>query len=81
MHKNWVKLTEYTNDGRLNFDNNPVVNAIRPFAIGRKNWVFSDSQKGAKASAILYSMIETAKANHIEPYIYLKTVFTKLPLA
>jgi transposase len=80
-HKNWDKLTEYIKDGRLNIDNNPVENAIRPFAIGRKNWLFSDSQKGADTSAMLYSMIETAKANHIEPYQYLRTVFTKLPQA
>lgn len=80
-HKNWAKLTEYIKDGRLNIDNNPVENAIRPFAIGRKNWMFSDSQKGAKASAMLYSMIETAKTNNIEPYQYLRTVFTKLPQA
>jgi len=46
------KLTSYTQDGRLNIDNNPVENAIRPFAIGRKNWMFSDSQRGAKASAM-----------------------------
>jgi hypothetical protein len=81
MHKNWTKLTEYIKEGRLNIDNNPVENAIRPFAIGRKNWLFSDSQKGAKASAMLYSIIETAKANGLEPYAYLKTVFTKLPQA
>lgn len=81
MHKNWQKLTEYIKDGRLNIDNNPVENAIRPFAIERKNWLFSDSQKGAKASAMLYSIIETAKANELEPYDYLKTVFTKLPQA
>jgi transposase len=81
MNKNWIKLTEYITDGRLNIDNNPVENAIRPFAIGRKNWLFSDSQKGADASAMLYSMIETAKANNIEPYQYLRAVFTKLPQA
>ncbi len=81
MYKNWSKLTLYINDGRLNIDNNSVENAIRPFAIGRKNWMFSDSQEGANASAMLYSIIETAKANDVEPYIYLKTVFTKLPQA
>jgi hypothetical protein len=52
MHKNWKKLASYTQDGRLNIDNNPVEKAIRPFAIGRKNWMFSDSQRGAKASAM-----------------------------
>jgi transposase len=79
MHKNWDKLTAYTQDGRLNIDNNPVENAIRPFAIGRKNWMFSNSQDGAKASAMLYSIIETAKANGVEPYAYLKLLFTQLP--
>mgnify|MGYP000662690014 FL=1 len=78
-HKNWEKLTAYVHDGRLNIDNNPVENAIRPFAIGRKNWMFSNSQQGAKASAMLYSIIETAKANRLEPYAYLRTLFTRLP--
>ncbi|MEQ3633720.1 IS66 family transposase [Thalassolituus sp.] len=79
LDKNWDKLTVYISDGRLNIDNNPVENAIRPFAIGRKNWLFSDSQRGAKASAMLYSIIETAKANELEPYAYLRTVLTRLP--
>jgi transposase len=79
LHKNWNKLTAYITDGRLNIDNNPVENAIRPFAIGRKNWLFSDSQRGAKASALLYSIIETAKANGLEPYAYLRTVLMRLP--
>lgn len=79
MNKNWEKLTAYTQDGRLNIDNNPVENAIRPFAIGRKNWMFSNSQNGAKASAMFYSIIETAKANELEPYAYLKLLFTELP--
>ena len=60
---------------------NPAENAIRPFVIGRKNWLFSASQRGAHASANLYSLIETAKANQLEPYAYLKKVFTDLPNA
>ena len=79
LDKNWEKLTVYTEDGRLNIDNNPVENAIRPFAIGRKNWMFSNSQQGAKASAMMYSIIETAKANKLEPYAYIRTLFTRLP--
>jgi transposase len=79
LDKNWDKLTVYLTDGRLHIDNNPVENTIRPFAIGRKNWLFSDSQRGAKASAMLYSIIETAKANDLEPYAYLRTVLTRLP--
>jgi transposase len=72
------KLTSYTQDGRLNIDNNPLENASRPFAIGRKNWMFSDSQRGAKASAMYYSVIETAKACGLEPFIYLRALFTQL---
>ena len=81
LNSNWDRLVVYTSDGRLNIDNNPVENAIRPFAIGRKNWLFSNSQAGAKASAMLYSMIESAKANGLEPYAYLRQVFTLMPQA
>ena len=79
LAKNWDKLFVYTSDGRLNIDNNPVENAIRPFAIGRKNWLFSHSVEGAKASAMLYSLIETAKANQLEPQAYLTDLFERLP--
>lgn len=77
----WGKLVVYPTDGRLSMDNNIAENAIRPFVIGRKNWLFANSQRGAKASANLYSLIETAKANDVEPYAYLKQVFTELPQA
>jgi len=72
-------LSRYTEDGSWPIDNNLAENAIRPFVIGRKNWLFSNSQKGAKASANLYSLIETAKANYQEPYHYLCWLFNKLP--
>lgn len=81
LDKNWEKLTVYVNDGRLNIDNNPSENAIRPFVVGRKNWLFSATVPGAKASANLYSVIETAKANGLELYRYLKKIFTELPQA
>lgn len=81
LDKNWSKLTVYTQDGRLSIDNNPAENAIRPFVIGRKNWLFSASVKGAGASANLYGLIETAKSNGLEPYRYLRHVFTDLPKA
>ena len=77
----WPKLTRYLDDGRYPIDNNAAENAIRPFVVGRKNWLFADSVKGAQASANLYSLIETAKANSLEPYHYLKRVFTELPRA
>lgn len=81
LHKNWDKLTVYIEDGRLNIDNNPAENAIRPFVVGRKNWLFSATVQGATSSANLYSLIETAKANGLAPYEYLKKVFTELPKA
>ena len=65
----------------MSIDNNGVERAIRPFVTGRKNWLFSDTVQGAKASANLYSLIETAKANGIEPYRYLTQVFKELPAA
>ena len=62
-------------------DNNLVENAIRPFVIGRKNWLFSVSPEGARASALFYSLIETAKANGLEPSKYLRYLFEKFPYA
>ena len=81
LHKQWDKLNVYVTDGRLRIDNNLTENAIRPFVVGRKNFLFCDSVAGANASANLYSLIETAKANGIEPYAYLKHLFTELPQA
>jgi len=81
LHNEWPKLICYLEDGRLEIDNNLAENAIRPFVVGRKNWLFSDSVLGVRASANLYSLIETAKANGLEPYQYLREVFTALPQA
>jgi len=81
LNNEWDKLIVYLEDGRLNIDNNAAENAIRPFVIGRKNWMFSHSVKGVKASANLYSLIETVKANGLEPYAYLRYLFAELPKA
>ncbi len=81
LYSEWNKLIHYLDDGRLEIDNNGAENAIRPFVIGRKNWLFSTSVKGVKASANLYSLIETAKVNGLEPYAYLRHLFTELPKA
>jgi transposase len=81
LHSEWHKLIRYLEDGRLEIDNNVAENAIRPFVLGRKNWLFSASVKGVQASANLYSLIETAKANGLEPYAYLRHLFTELPKA
>ncbi|WP_019616576.1 IS66 family transposase, partial [Psychromonas ossibalaenae] len=67
----WPKLVQYINDGQLSIDNNRAERAIKPFVIGRKNWLFANTKNGAVASAILYSVIETAKANGLMPFNYL----------
>jgi len=77
----WPRLTVYLDEPLLTPDNNLAENAIRPFVLGRKNWLFAGTVQGAEASASLYSLIETAKANNCEPYCYLRYVFTHLPLA
>lgn len=75
----WHRLVRYIEDGELPIDNNRCENAIRPFVVGRKNWLFSNSQQGVRASAAIYSLIETAKHNDLEPYRYLRYVLTELP--
>jgi hypothetical protein len=77
----WPRIEAYLDDGRLRPDNNLAENAIRPFAVGRKNWLFSGSPRGAKASATLFSLIETAKACGVDAYHYLLQLFEKLPYA
>ena len=81
LHNQWDRLIGYLDSGAYPIDNNAAENAIRPFAVGRKNWLFSNSQAGAKASANLYSLIQTAKANGLNPYGYLKQIFKELPNA
>jgi transposase len=81
FYNEYKYLVGYLEDGRLNISNCGVENKIRPFAIGRKNWLFSDSVEGAKSSAMFYSLIETAKANNVEPFDWLKRVLEKLPYA
>jgi transposase len=81
MLEQWPKLIRYVEDGRLAIDTNLAENAIRPFALGRRNWLFSDTVNGAKASASLYSLVQTARANDLEPYAYLRRLFTELPAA
>jgi len=77
----WSKLIRYVQDGHITPDNNAAENAIRPFVVGRKNWLFAGHPNGAHASATLFSLIETAKACGLEPYRYLRFLFEKLPRA
>jgi len=77
----WPQLTRYTERGDLPIDNNRCENAIRPFVVGRKAWLFSDTPAGAHASAVIYSLVQTAKANGLEPYAWLRRVLRDLPAA
>jgi transposase len=75
----WDYLVRYLEDGNLQIDNNAAERHIKPFVIGRKNWLFNQTPRGATASALLYSLVQTAVANNLEPFDYLKYVLTELP--
>ena len=77
----WDRLQVYLQEPLLTPDNNPAENAIRHFVLGRKNWLFAGTPQGAEASAMLFSLIETARANNCEPYSYLRHIFAHLPNA
>jgi len=79
LDRQWPRLTVFLAHGEVEMTNNIAENAIRPFAVGRKNWLFSDSQAGARSSANIYGLLQTAKANNLEPYGYLKYIFEQLP--
>ena len=75
----WDYLVRYLDDGNLQIDNNAAERHIKPFVIGRKNWLFNQTPRGASASALLYSLVQTAVANNLEPFDYLKYLLTELP--
>ena len=75
----WDNLNSFLLDGRLEIDNNRAERSIKPFVIGRKNWLFTNTPRGARSSAIIYSIIETAKENNLKPYNYLVYLFEQLP--
>jgi transposase len=81
LDNHWAGLVRYCDDGRYAMDTNLIENALRPFCVGRRGWLFCDTVAGAKSSANLYSLIQTAKANGLEPYAYLRHVLTELPKA
>jgi transposase len=74
----WTKLTAFLDDGRLEIDNNRAERSIKPFVIGRKNWLFANTPRGAKTSAIIYSIVETAKENGLDPFAYLEYIFERI---
>ena len=75
LNNNGKELSEYLNDGRLEISNNLAERSIKPFVIDRKNFLFANTPKGAKASAVTFSLIQTAIANGLDPYKYLRYVF------
>jgi transposase len=77
----WTKLKRYVEDGRYSIDNNAQENAIRPFCVGRRNWLFADTVAGAHASANLYSLLQTCVVNRIDGYRYLRALLVALPRA
>lgn len=77
--KRWVALTRYLQDGAVPIDNNRVENLIRPWALGRKNWLFAGSLRSGRRAATIMSLIQSAKLNGHEPYAYLKDVLARLP--
>jgi len=81
MAAQWPKLKRYVQDGRYSIDNNAQENAIRPFVVGRRNWLFADTVAGANASANLYSLLQTCAVNGIDGYRYLRALLTALPEA
>jgi transposase len=81
MSNQWSKLSRYVTRGEFPIDNNACENAIRPFVIGRKNWLFSDTVAGAQASANLYSLVQTCIANGVDGYRYLQALLVALPKA
>jgi hypothetical protein len=81
LRNQWPKLIRYVEDGKVAIDTNLAERAIRPFALGRRNWLFADTVSGARASAHMYSLVQTARANELEPYAYLCRLFAELPVA
>ena len=75
----WPYLTRYLEDGRLELSNNRAERSIKPFVMGRKNWLFANTPGGAQASSVIYSLIETAKENGLDPYRYLLWVLHHAP--
>lgn len=77
--KRWVALTRYLEDGAVPIDNNQIENLIRPWELGRSNWLFAGSLRSGKRAAAIMSLIQSARINGHDPYAYLKDVLTRLP--
>jgi transposase len=78
---NWQALCRYTDDGALDIDNNEAERALRGIAIGRRNWLFCGSDRGGQAAAVHFSLIASCRRHQIDPFAYLRDLFTRLPAA
>lgn len=78
MLERWQELTNYLKEGYLEIDNNPIENDVRPLALGKNNWIFAGSPRGARAGAIFYSLIATCKANQLDPFAYFNYLLNRL---
>lgn len=74
----WPRLEAYVTDGRLEIDNNLVENAIRPVALGRKNYLFAGSHNGARQAALIYTLVSNARLKNLEPFAYLRDVISRI---
>ena len=79
--KRWEALTRFVDDGRLEIDNNLIENAIRPSALGKKNWLFVGHPEAGERSAVIYTLLGSCRRHGINPFDYLKDLFTRLPAA
>ena len=79
LREQWPYLTRYLEDGRLELSNNRAERSMKPFVMGRKNWLFANTPGGAQASSVIYSLIETAKENGLDPYRYLLWLLQNAP--
>ena len=75
----WPKPVVFLEDGRLEISNNAAERSIKPFVIGRKNWLFANTPRGVRTSALVYSLVETAKENALDPRAYLQYLLQRLP--
>jgi hypothetical protein len=78
MLNQWPRLIVYVRDGRLEIDNNLVENAIRPVALGRKNYLFAGSHEGARQAALIYTMVSNARLKNLDPFAYLRDVISRI---
>ena len=79
LQEQWSYLVRYPEDGRLELSNNHAERSIKPFVMGRKNWLFVNTPAGAQSSSVIYSLIETAKENALDPYRYLVWILQEVP--